>query len=251
MTLKKAYIHITISLMLIVMSIVLFALHLASDYVFWYHIAFYISVSIALLLGLSAVVLLSKKHQHVHEKVLDTLDWMTFITQSFSVILVVFMFFMFSSTVQQSSMYPTLQEGNIVIATQFNYEPKRHDIIIINVDPMKHPGESEKLLVKRIAGMPGDSVEFAESPVDDGYKIIINGEIYTHEGSTYIARYISSEKEIIEASLDNTGHIKDGEYLVFGDNEANSKDSRNLGTFEKEDIIGHVIFRLWPFGGLS
>lgn len=253
MTLKKAYINLTLAILLLVMSIILFVLHVSSNYVFWYHIAFYISIGITMLISLSSIYVLSHNRlkDKITIKVKDTIDWMTFMLQSFSVILIVFMFFFFSSTIQQTSMYPTLNEGNIVIANQFQYEPSRGDIIIIRVDAEEHPGESDKLLVKRIAGMPGDLVTFIESPSDDGYKILINNDVYTFNGEIYFARYVSNEKSIMEASLDENGYIKDGEYLVFGDNESNSKDSRNLGTFETDDIIGHVIYRIWPFGAIS
>ena len=253
MTLRKAYINLTITLLLIVMSIVLFILHVSSNYVFWYHIVFYVASGCGLILFSSAVYVIKKSHKEEikHDKLFEWFDWLGFTCQSLSVILILFMFFFFSSTVKQSSMYPTLTEGDIIIASQFNYTPKRGDIIIINVDPLEHPNENEKLLVKRIAGMPGDHVSFIESPTDGGYKIVINGMTYRHEGTDYIARYVGSERDVILASLDDEGFIKADEYLVFGDNEANSKDSRNLGTFERDDIIGHVIFRLWPFGGLS
>lgn len=249
MTLKKAYIYMTLSILLIVLSIILFVFNFSSNYIFWYHTVFYIAASITVLVSVLAIIL-NKKH-NTKNKILDMLDWLSFTTQSMSFILLIFMFFLFSSTVQQSSMYPTLEEGNVIIASHFNYDPTRGDIVIIHVDPEKHPGETEKLLVKRIAAMPGDLVEFIASPIDDGYKIVINGSDYIVNGVTYIARYVSSEKAVIEASLDVTGHVKDNEYLVFGDNEPHSKDSRNLGTFETEDIIGHVIYRMWPFGGLS
>lgn len=250
MTKRKAYRNMTIALTLIILSIILFVSRISRTYVFWYHVVFYISTGLSVVLSVSSIIYLTKIKKQQH-KILEVLDWLSFTMQSLSVILLIFMFFFFSSTVKQSSMYPTLKEGNIVIATQFNYEPERGDIVIIHVDPDKHPTESEKLLVKRIAGIPGDQITFIESPADGGYKILINDDIYQYNGLVYIARYISNEKEIMESSLDDQGYIRSGEYLVFGDNEANSKDSRNLGTFEDEDIIGHVIFRILPFGGLS
>lgn len=252
MTLKKAYINLMISILLLVMSIILFVLNVSSNYVFWYHTAFYISTGAAICLFVTSIIFLSKKEdEDKHSRLLETFDWLGFTLQSFSIILILFMFFFFSSTVKQSSMYPTLQEGNIVIASQFNYEPARGDIVIISVDPIKHPGETEKLLVKRIAAMPGDLVTFLESVQDGGYKILINGVIYRHDGTDYIARTTGNEIEAMTASLDENGYVKENQYLVFGDNEANSKDSRNLGAFDREDLIGHVILRLWPFGVIS
>ncbi len=251
MTLKKAYINITITLLLLVTSIILFVLKVSSNYVFWYHVVFYIASTMALCVAILSIVFITKHLAYKYHKILEAFDWMLFTLQSLTVILLMFMFFLFSSTVKQSSMAPTLQEGQIVIASQFNYVPQRGDIIIIHVDPEKHPGEDDKLLVKRIAAIPGDLVELVESPADGGYKIFINGSVYRPLDDDYIARYAANERAVIVSSLDDQGYVKDGEYLVFGDNEANSKDSRNLGTFELEDIIGHVIFRMWPFGGLS
>ncbi len=253
MTLKKAYINLTITLLLFILSIVLFVLNVSSNYVFWYHIAFYISIGLTMILTIGFIYVLSHHQlkEKVTAKVLDTMDWISFMLQSFSVILIIFMFFFFSSTIQQTSMYPTLNEGNIVIANQFKYEPSRGDIVIINVRAEEHPGEAEKLLVKRLVGLPGDLITFVESPNDNGYQILINGEVYSFNEQVYIARYVTNEKSIMEAALDENNRIKDNEYFVFGDNESNSKDSRNLGAFEKDDIIGHVIYRIWPFGALS
>ncbi len=260
MTLKKAYTNLVILLLLAVIAITLFSLNVSSNYIFWQHIAFVIALLITGFVTTYVIFLLQRNPYSFKKtpKKEEFLDYVMFIGTTFTVICVLFMFFFFSSTVRQSSMINTLQSGDIVFVSQFRYEPSRGDIIILNVDTVEHPDQSERLLVKRIAAMPGDLVEFLAIAGTSNYYILINGEIYHADGEDYIARTNAentireySEKDIIEASLDSNGYVKEGEYLVFGDNEFGSYDSRDLGSFKRDAIIGHVVYKIWPFGGVS
>lgn len=261
MTLKKAYTNLVILLLLAIIAIILFSLQVASNYIFWQHIAFVIALLISAFTTTYAIYLLHHKPENLLNapQKEEFIDYVMFIGTSFSVICLLFMFFFFSSTVKQTSMINTLQSGDIVIVSQFMYEPQRGDIVIINVDPLDHPEEDSRLLVKRIAAMPGDHVTFLPLAGTDDYYILINGVIYHEDGEDYIAKLNAentnreySEKDRIEASLDPDGYVREGEYLAFGDNESGSYDSRDLGTFNQNAIIGHVVFRLWrPFGGVS
>jgi hypothetical protein len=64
--------------------------------------------------------------------------------------------------------------------------------------------------------------------------------------------YLVSPEQVVilESYLDN-GILDAGMYLTFGDNATGSLDSRSIGAIHEKDILGKVIFRLWPLGGLS
>ena len=143
--------------------------------------------------------------------------------------------------VDGTSMVPTLENNDRLIVNKFIYrftEPQRGDIIVFNWhDPVK---DEDERLVKRIIGMPGDTIEF------------IDGEVYIN-GQRY------DESKYLEGKFYKTGDIKGaytvpaGSYFVMGDNRDNSKDSRYsvVGAIPKSSIVGKASFRYWPLKKLS
>lgn len=117
--------------------------------------------------------------------------------------------------VNGSSMYPTLQEGNIIFIKKFNLDLKRNDIVVIK--------KNNKIIIKRLVGLPNDSIKI------DKY-LYINGKIDEEW-------YIENNGDISEELL-----LKDNEYFVLGDNIQNSIDSRfnEIGIIYKNEIIGKI-----------
>ena len=107
----------------------------------------------------------------------------------------------------------------------FGGEPERFDVVICH-----YPGRGNTNFVKRIVGMPGDTVE-----IKDGH-LIVNGVTYT-------------EKFLHERPVENFGPyvVPEGRYFVMGDNRNNSNDSRRseVGPLDREYIIGKVDAVLW------
>ncbi len=132
-------------------------------------------------------------------------------------------------TVDGRSMEPTLYDGNRLIVELLSYrfaEPERGDIVMLRITE----GQTSRALVKRVIGLPGDTVE-----IYDG-SVYINGEKLDEP-------YVSASTDgIMTAML-----IPDGQYFVMGDNRPVSNDSRYFGTIPYQDIIGHVLIRYWPF----
>lgn len=107
-------------------------------------------------------------------------------------------------------MQPTLNVADIVLVNGFAYvnsEPQRGDIIVFDGSEGNVPGE---MLIKRVIGLPGDSMMFV-----DGY-IYINGQLCKEE-------YLSDE---IETNSFKDFEVPEGCYFVLGDNRNNSYDSR-------------------------
>jgi len=133
-----------------------------------------------------------------------------------------------SYTVVMSSMEPNFQDGECIMVNKLSYRssgPQRGDVIIF--DP---PFDSEYPFIKRVIGLPGETVE-----INDG-KVAINGTPL--EENEYIAAqpgYTMSAQEVPE-----------NEYFVLGDNRNYSNDSHNGWTVLRDNIIGKAWFTYWP-----
>jgi len=125
--------------------------------------------------------------------------------------------------IEGSSMEGSLMSGDIVLVTALHGPPERFDIV-----ECRFPGRSGTY-IKRVIGLPGERVEVS------GYSVTIDGK-------TLLEEYVSTPAEDFSIELGNN------EYLVLGDNRAESYDSReeDMGTLRQEDFIGRVQFVLWP-----
>lgn len=130
------------------------------------------------------------------------------------------------------SMQPTLSDGDNLIVDKLSYrfhDPDRFDIIVF-------PQEDGRYFIKRIIGLPGESVRIDE----DGF-IYINGEKLQESYGKEVMRDPGLAKDGIQLGAD--------EYFVLGDNRNNSEDSRyaDMGNVKKRNIIGKVWFIASPW----
>lgn len=135
-----------------------------------------------------------------------------------------------------SSMYPTLKNGELLILNKAKYrffDVKRGDIISLEYADTKY-------LIKRVIGMPGDSLYIKDNTV------YINNQ-------KYVEPYLSDTLQYADFDLKDLGYetIPDDMYFVLGDNRENSKDSREIGLVSKDEIIGKISFRFWPLNKLK
>jgi len=145
-------------------------------------------------------------------------------------------FVIINAFIPSSSMENGIKPGDRLIGNRLAYmveEPERGDIIIF-----KFPDDERQLFVKRIIGLPGETVtiEFAKVYIDG----VLLEEPYLKE----------------EWIFDNgpyTFVVPEDSYLVLGDNRNNSKDARywNDAYVEAEQILGKASFRYWPFDGIG
>ena len=137
--------------------------------------------------------------------------------------------------VKESSMEPTLYENNYLLLARQIYrfeKPQRGDIIVFHSD-LVTAGGKEKLLIKRIIGLPGDVITIANGNVYlNGNKLT---ETYIKDGTT--------DGEIIDFE------VPEGELFVMGDNRLVSVDSRSaaVGTVKLDRVLGKAFVRLYPF----
>ena len=139
----------------------------------------------------------------------------------------------FPIIVRESSMNPTLYDGEVMILDRIGYKINglnRFDIIVFNYDNEK--------LIKRVIGMPGDTVEYKDN------KLYINDK-YIEED------YTREDAEDFILEVIGYDVIPENKYLVMGDNRPISKDSRTIGLIDKKDILGYTSIVLYPFKNIG
>lgn len=174
--------------------------------------------------------------------------------------------------IPSGSMKPTLLEGDFVWVNKHAYgvrlpitlfplvqgaAPQRGDVVVFH-----HPDEPKKQFVKRVIGLPGDTIRYAEKTFyinGTAQEIRLLGKDQDHLSAT---QTITTQRGIEE--LEHTAHelflypqrtdrtdqtwtVGEGEYFVSGDNRDNSKDSRMYGPLSGRYIVGRVdlVFLSW------
>jgi len=166
-------------------------------------------------------------------------SWALTIAIAVSATLIVRAFVFQQYSIPSSSMVPTLEVGDRVIVSKLNRTPGRGDIVVFDRptnDPVSDPNQP-KVLIKRVIGLPGETVESRDGLVYvDGKQL---DESYLAEGTV-----TNIEAPIV---------VPDDHVLVLGDNRSVSLDGREFGPISQDLIVGRAILRIWPldrFGGL-
>ena len=133
--------------------------------------------------------------------------------------------------IQGSSMEPTLNDEEIVVLIKTS-NLKRGQLCCFSYQ--------NKLLIKRIIGVPGDSILINE----DGYVFVNNEPL----DEPYIL-----DRALGECDVDFPVHVTENHYFILGDHRSTSIDSRSsvIGLVESEQIICKIFFRIWPFDSVG
>lgn len=136
--------------------------------------------------------------------------------------------------VSGASMYPTFDSGQYLIVDQLTYEfieePERGDVIVF-----KFPKDPSKYFIKRVIGLPGETVTLNASSVT------IKNDTHP-DGFILEEPYVEKRQQYRPMSVT----LGQDEYFVLGDNRMESADSRIWGSLEKDLIIGRAFMRLLP-----
>ncbi|NLX77476.1 MAG: signal peptidase I [Clostridiaceae bacterium] len=161
------------------------------------------------------------------------------------------------TTVHQSSMQNTLQEGHALIIDKISYQfsnPKRGDIVVFlrgentkgfinrykiflkDVNLRLHKSFRSNRLIKRIIAVEGDTID-----IHDG-QVYINGILMDEP-------YVKGITPKMELVCPYT--VPEGYVFVMGDNRENSLDSRSFGPVDIRSVEGKAIFRVYPFSEIG
>lgn len=138
--------------------------------------------------------------------------------------------------VQGASMHPTFETSDYLIIDELTYNfraPERGEVVVF-----KYPKDKTKYFIKRIVGLPGETLEI------EGGKVFTTNNSETR--TLIIEDYVGS---------DSSGYLRttlaDNEYFVMGDNRDASSDSRSWGPVAGDLIIGRPYLRLLPLRGIE
>lgn len=165
------------------------------------------------------------------------LDWIKSIVVALLIAALIKWLFIDATRVAGNSMLNTLHDGDMLFMNKIGkhfHDYDRGDIVILNAPD--YPG---KLYVKRVVGLPGDTVTLKDE------KVYINDE--------ELKEPYTSVDYTLQTSDTYEWYLLDGQYFVMGDNRAEgaSNDSRNYGPVQKEEIVGHAFYRFYPFNDMG
>lgn len=161
------------------------------------------------------------------------------------IIFLIYNFFFATTTVYSTSMFPTLVERDVLFMMKLG-DVQQGDIVSFKsalelsqsdydgltfLQKWVHKVGERKNLIKRVIAGPGDTIEISSGEVR------VNGEVLNEPYISSVTTHdIPFEK------------IPEGMFFVMGDNRQVSYDSRELGFVKREDILGKVVFRIFPLG---
>lgn len=133
--------------------------------------------------------------------------------------------------IKGSSMEPTLNDEEIVVLLKTT-KLKRGQLCCFSYQ--------NKYLIKRVIGIPGDSISIHE-----------DGTVYLN-GSPLNEPYVI-DKSLGECDVEFPVNVTDGHYFILGDHRSTSIDSRSsvVGLVDSEQIVGKIFFRVWPFKSIG
>ena len=159
----------------------------------------------------------------------EVIEWIVTIGAAVLVALFINNFIIVNATVPTSSMEKTIMTDDRVIGLRLAYknnDPERGDIIIF-----KNPDNEDILYIKRVIGMPGETVEI-------------------HDGGVYIDGTLLDEPYLDTVTEGEFGpyEVPEDHYFMMGDNRNNSADSRYWKNtyLAREKIVGKAVMRYWP-----
>ena len=143
--------------------------------------------------------------------------------------------------VKGSSMEPNFNHGDFVFINKLSTSigaPDYGDVVICKLDE----GSGYENIIKRVIGLPGDEIDIVENDDDeDVYDLYVNGE--------YIEEDFLGEPMMTDGNIEYPFEVPENSYFVMGDNRNESLDSRreSVGAIHKDDLMGKVVLRLYPF----
>jgi signal peptidase I len=197
------------------------------------------------------------------------IEWVVLIAVALSIAFVIKTFAFQAFYIPSGSMEPTLMIGDRVLVNKLSYDfhdVNRGDIIVFDAPPGARTADISDL-VKRVIGLPGDTVTFP----GDGH-VYVNGKLLREP---YLSDKVMTCNPSLPCPTTGTGsttvdtgqHVPPGcgtpanngngctvpkdHLLVLGDNRESSRDGRVFGVINESSIVGRVFLRIWPIGSVG
>ena len=141
--------------------------------------------------------------------------------------------------VSGSSMVPNFANGDYLLIDELTYHfraPERGEVLVF-----RYPKDTSTYFIKRLIGLPGETVQVKDNKVTIFNKENPNGLVL---GENYLPKSFTT-------SGDEETTLGAGEYFMMGDNREYSYDSRSWGVLPASDIVGLVRLRLWPINDFT
>jgi signal peptidase I len=167
----------------------------------------------------------------------SVVEWVAVVGGALIVALVIRAFFLAAFYIPSESMVPTLEKGDRVLVNKLSY--KLHDVhrgdVVVFERPPNEPDNGIKDLIKRVIGLPGETVEVKDC------KVHINGQSLDEP-------YVKTWNRTCTYASHQIGP---DEVFVMGDNRDDSQDSRFFGPIDEDLIVGRAFVVVWPLTHLG
>lgn len=177
----------------------------------------------------------NEEEESLGKFLLDVIVMMVVILGTFFLL---FHFVLVNVRVSGTSMQPTFEDNNRMIAVR-NFTPKRNDVVAL-IAPKAANDVPGSVYIKRVIGLPGDKL------VSKNDKMYVNGKLISEP---YLNnKYKKADNDAGQTYTKNfTVKVPKGYYWVMGDHRDISRDSHIFGPVKRKNLMGKVVFRYWPF----
>jgi signal peptidase I len=168
-------------------------------------------------------------------------EWATVIAGAIGIALIVRAFLLASFFIPSPSMTPTLHNGDRVLVNKLAYrmhDVHRGDVVVFERPPGLKDAPEVKDLIKRVIGLPGETVEFRDG------RILIDGHLLDEP-------YLPAGTQTLAKTKGETITVEEGDVLVLGDNRENSTDGRIFGPISQKLIVGRAFVLYFPMKNLG
>ena len=196
----------------------------------------------------SEAVAVRSSESRTSARMRSTMEWVAVIVGALVVALVVKTFLFQAFYIPSASMEPTLDKGDRVLVNKLSYDlhdVHRGDVIVFELEPDQVGDDGIKDLIKRVIGLPGDTIESRDGVVYVNDRAL--SEPYLAEG-TVTGDPDDGQNPAIPRQTVPEGHV-----FVLGDNRSNSADSRYpyRGPIPIDSIVGRAFVLVWPPGDIG
>lgn len=168
----------------------------------------------------------------LYVKFLDTSQTILFFV---AILLIIYMFVAQPHEVSGSSMFPTFKDKELLLSNLLDirfHNIKHGDVVVFHA-----PSEEDKLYIKRVIGLPGDTIRLDRGSVYRNGEKLIETEYLKPDVATYGGSFLPDGKEVT---------VEKETLFMMGDNRSYSSDSRAWGLLPYSKLIGRSTLRFWP-----